>query len=379
MTITKTADVEGTLAADLRAGGGRGRHRPLHLQRDARRPRGWPRSCPAHRCRSSPTSTTSTAWPSPRSRPACSACGSTPATSASPSTSRLVAQECKDRGMPIRIGVNGGSLDPELYEKHGGRVTPEAMVESAQQELAYFDEVGFDDVKISVKASIGAADDRGVPAAGRGHRPPAAPRGHRGRSAARRAAEGDGRHRHAARRGHRRHDPLLPHRRSRRGGPRRPPAARGPRPPRAQERRSHRLPELRAGRDRRDRRGRRGPGRLRGAGDPAPGRGHGVRGQRPGRGARRRPRHRRRSSAGATSSSRAATWPSSPRTRWSPPWSSGRSSSTSTAWRRRWHASTPRRPAREAEKDRAALLEEQGDDVNASEQKVDLIHKRVEG
>jgi (E)-4-hydroxy-3-methylbut-2-enyl-diphosphate synthase len=66
---------------------------------------------------------------------------------------KLVAQECKDRGVPIRIGVNGGSLDPALYEKYGGKVTPEAMVESAQQELRYFDEVGFDNVKISVKAS----------------------------------------------------------------------------------------------------------------------------------------------------------------------------------------------------------------------------------
>ena len=66
---------------------------------------------------------------------------------------KLVASECRDRGVPIRIGVNGGSLDPKLYEKHGGRVTPEAMVESARLELAYFDEVGFDDVKISVKAS----------------------------------------------------------------------------------------------------------------------------------------------------------------------------------------------------------------------------------
>jgi len=66
---------------------------------------------------------------------------------------KLVAQECRDRGIPIRIGVNGGSLDPALYEKHGGKVTPEAMVESAQQELAYFAEVGFEDVKISVKAS----------------------------------------------------------------------------------------------------------------------------------------------------------------------------------------------------------------------------------
>src|SRR5438067_8105369 len=66
---------------------------------------------------------------------------------------KAVARECKDRGVPIRIGVNAGSLDKDLYEKHGGRVTPEAMVESAQIELRYFEEVGFDDVKISVKAS----------------------------------------------------------------------------------------------------------------------------------------------------------------------------------------------------------------------------------
>ena len=66
---------------------------------------------------------------------------------------RLIASEAKDRGVPIRIGVNGGSLDERLYQKYGGKVTPEAMVESAQQELAYFEEVGFDQVKISVKAS----------------------------------------------------------------------------------------------------------------------------------------------------------------------------------------------------------------------------------
>ena len=66
---------------------------------------------------------------------------------------KAVATECKARGVPIRIGVNGGSLHEDLYKKYGGRVTPEAMVESAQIELAYFEEVGFDDVKISVKAS----------------------------------------------------------------------------------------------------------------------------------------------------------------------------------------------------------------------------------
>jgi (E)-4-hydroxy-3-methylbut-2-enyl-diphosphate synthase len=66
---------------------------------------------------------------------------------------KAVAAEAKDRNIPIRIGVNGGSLDPALYEKYGGRVTPEAMVESAMAEIAYFDEVGFDLIKISVKAS----------------------------------------------------------------------------------------------------------------------------------------------------------------------------------------------------------------------------------
>ena len=66
---------------------------------------------------------------------------------------RVVASECRDRGVPIRIGVNGGSLHPDLYKKYGDRVTPEAMVESAQMELDYFREVDFDDVKISVKAS----------------------------------------------------------------------------------------------------------------------------------------------------------------------------------------------------------------------------------
>src|SRR5436190_20541321 len=65
---------------------------------------------------------------------------------------KQVAEEAKARGVPIRIGVNAGSLDPDLYDKHGG-ATAEAMVESAQRELGYFAEVGFDDVKISVKAS----------------------------------------------------------------------------------------------------------------------------------------------------------------------------------------------------------------------------------
>ncbi|MDE3008528.1 MAG: flavodoxin-dependent (E)-4-hydroxy-3-methylbut-2-enyl-diphosphate synthase [Acidobacteriota bacterium] len=69
-----------------------------------------------------------------------------------PEEIKLVASEARDRGVPIRIGVNAGSLHPELYQRFGG-ATPEALVESARQELAYFEEVDFSDVKISVKAS----------------------------------------------------------------------------------------------------------------------------------------------------------------------------------------------------------------------------------
>ncbi|HEX2063198.1 MAG TPA: flavodoxin-dependent (E)-4-hydroxy-3-methylbut-2-enyl-diphosphate synthase, partial [Acidimicrobiales bacterium] len=65
---------------------------------------------------------------------------------------KLIAAEAGERGVPIRIGVNAGSLDSRLYEKYG-KATPEALVESARIELAYFAEVGFEDVKISVKAS----------------------------------------------------------------------------------------------------------------------------------------------------------------------------------------------------------------------------------
>jgi (E)-4-hydroxy-3-methylbut-2-enyl-diphosphate synthase len=69
-----------------------------------------------------------------------------------PERIKIVAREAKDRGLPIRIGVNAGSLDPDIAEQYGGP-TPEALVASAQRELGYFAEVGFDDVKISVKSS----------------------------------------------------------------------------------------------------------------------------------------------------------------------------------------------------------------------------------
>ena len=63
-----------------------------------------------------------------------------------------VAKEALSANIPIRIGVNGGSLDKELLEKYGD-ATPEALVESALKELKYLEDVGFFDIKISVKHS----------------------------------------------------------------------------------------------------------------------------------------------------------------------------------------------------------------------------------
>ncbi|MGB2838355.1 MAG: flavodoxin-dependent (E)-4-hydroxy-3-methylbut-2-enyl-diphosphate synthase, partial [Actinomycetes bacterium] len=61
-----------------------------------------------------------------------------------------IAKAAGDAGVPIRIGVNAGSLDPRLMEKYG-RATPEALVESALWECSLFEEHGFGDIKISVK------------------------------------------------------------------------------------------------------------------------------------------------------------------------------------------------------------------------------------
>lgn len=65
---------------------------------------------------------------------------------------KTVAREAKDRGVPIRVGVNAGSLDKDLLKKHGSAV-PEALVESAEKEIRYLEEVDFFDIKISVKHS----------------------------------------------------------------------------------------------------------------------------------------------------------------------------------------------------------------------------------
>jgi (E)-4-hydroxy-3-methylbut-2-enyl-diphosphate synthase len=65
---------------------------------------------------------------------------------------RVIGDAAKERGVPIRIGVNGGSLEAPVLEKHGG-VTPAALVESALNEARLLEEVDFFDTKISVKHS----------------------------------------------------------------------------------------------------------------------------------------------------------------------------------------------------------------------------------
>ncbi|MDR9450374.1 MAG: flavodoxin-dependent (E)-4-hydroxy-3-methylbut-2-enyl-diphosphate synthase [Acidimicrobiia bacterium] len=65
---------------------------------------------------------------------------------------KTVARAAGERGVPIRVGVNAGSLDKDLLEKHGGPV-PEALVASALKEIGYLEEADFTDIKISVKHS----------------------------------------------------------------------------------------------------------------------------------------------------------------------------------------------------------------------------------
>ena len=63
-----------------------------------------------------------------------------------------VARACRERGIPLRVGVNGGSLERDLLEKYGG-VTPRALVESALGHVRLLEKFGFEDICISLKAS----------------------------------------------------------------------------------------------------------------------------------------------------------------------------------------------------------------------------------
>jgi (E)-4-hydroxy-3-methylbut-2-enyl-diphosphate synthase len=65
---------------------------------------------------------------------------------------RAVVAEAKDRNIPIRVGVNSGSLEKSILEKYGG-VTAEGLVESALNEAAVIEDMGYDNLVISIKSS----------------------------------------------------------------------------------------------------------------------------------------------------------------------------------------------------------------------------------
>ena len=65
---------------------------------------------------------------------------------------KAVVDVAKERNIPIRVGVNSGSLEKELVKKYGG-VTAEGLVESALDKVAYIEDLGYDNLVISIKSS----------------------------------------------------------------------------------------------------------------------------------------------------------------------------------------------------------------------------------
>ncbi len=66
---------------------------------------------------------------------------------------RAVVEKAKERDIPIRVGVNSGSLEKELIAKYGGHVTPEGLVESALDKVRVIEDLGYDNLVISIKSS----------------------------------------------------------------------------------------------------------------------------------------------------------------------------------------------------------------------------------
>lgn len=66
---------------------------------------------------------------------------------------KAVVDACKEKNIPIRIGVNGGSLEKDLLEKYGGKPTAKAMVESAKRHVEILEKLEFYDICLSLKAS----------------------------------------------------------------------------------------------------------------------------------------------------------------------------------------------------------------------------------
>ena len=126
---------------------------------------------------------------------------------------REVVQAAKDHGCSMRIGVNAGSLEPDLLEKYG-EPCPEAMVESALNHAKILDDLDFREYKISVKASDPFLAVAAYQALSEAIDCPAACRHHRSGRHDFRHGQILHRHGHAAVERHRRHHPRLAFRRS---------------------------------------------------------------------------------------------------------------------------------------------------------------------
>lgn len=85
-------------------------------------------------------------------RQGCDAVRINPGNIGGPDRIAAVVEACKGKKLPVRIGVNGGSLEKPLLEKYGG-VTPEALVESAFGHIKLLEDQGFYDICVSLKAS----------------------------------------------------------------------------------------------------------------------------------------------------------------------------------------------------------------------------------
>jgi (E)-4-hydroxy-3-methylbut-2-enyl-diphosphate synthase len=180
MTTTKTADVDGTLAQVYALAGAMEPTSSGSPATTSRRPRGWPRSCPAARCRSSPTSTSSTSslWP-PWRRGA--GLRLNPGNIRKEEHIKTVAREA-GTGVPIRVGVNAGSLDKDLSKqvrrrgsRGAGRVGADRDPLPRGRRLHRHQDLG--------QALQRSLHGRLLPAPLRDRRLPAPPRRHRGGSA----------------------------------------------------------------------------------------------------------------------------------------------------------------------------------------------------
>ena len=132
--------------------GSRGRHHPRVLPRRGIRPPRSSRSSARPRCRSSPTSISTTSARLEAADAGAACLRINPGNIGSAERVREVVNAAKANGCAIRIGVNAGSLENDLLEKYG-EPCPEALVESALDHIRLLEDHDFRDYKVAVKAS----------------------------------------------------------------------------------------------------------------------------------------------------------------------------------------------------------------------------------